>query len=224
MKKAVLYVRVSSKEQAEGYSLDAQNDLLNAYADKKGFEVDRTFEDHESAGKGFKKTGRRNFQIMLKYLKENPDIQDVLVEKTDRLYRNLPDWIKLDELNVNVHLIKEVRVLSTDSSSHEKLQHGFAVLMAKHYLENLSEEVKKGLQKKAESGEPPGGAIPYGYRRDKDKKNIEPNPPHSDNVKLLFKLYSWASVRSIFAARILIYIQERFRQTLPSDRPNHEAL
>jgi site-specific DNA recombinase len=48
--KAVIYARVSSREQEEtGYSLPAQEKLLREYAERKGFEVVRIFSVSESA-------------------------------------------------------------------------------------------------------------------------------------------------------------------------------
>ena len=43
-----------------------------------------------------------------------------------------------------VYLVKDNVILSKDSRSHEKFMHGIKVLMAKNYIENLSEEVRKG--------------------------------------------------------------------------------
>ena len=77
-------------------------------------------------------------------------VRVMLVEKTDRLYRNLKDWVLLDELNIEIHLVKEGVVLSQDSKSSEKFFHGIKVLMAKNYIDNLSEEARKGQQEKAE--------------------------------------------------------------------------
>ena len=76
----------------------------------------------------------------------------MLVEKTDRLYRNLKDWVTVDELDVEIHFPKEGVVLSRESRSSEKFMHGIKVLMAKNYIDNLSEEARKGMQEKAEQG------------------------------------------------------------------------
>jgi site-specific DNA recombinase len=87
---------------------------------------------------------------MLAFLRERREPRPViLVEKTDRLYRNLKDWVLLDELNLDIHLVKEGTVLSDESRSSEKFIHGIKVLMAKNYIDNLSEEVRKGMHQKA---------------------------------------------------------------------------
>ncbi len=69
----------------------------------------------------------------------------------------------LDELDVEVHLVKEGVVLSRESRSSEKFMHGIKVLMAKNYIDNLSEEARKGMAEKAEQGLWPSYA-PLGYR------------------------------------------------------------
>src|ERR1700686_261425 len=78
-KKAVLYVRVSSKEQREeGYSIEAQLRLLQDYAGKQGFVIAEQFTDVESASK----SGRTGFNAMLAFLKRQPSCRAILVEKT----------------------------------------------------------------------------------------------------------------------------------------------
>jgi hypothetical protein len=67
----------------------------------------------------------------------------LLVEKTDRLYRNLKDWVTVDQLEVEIHFPKEDVVLSRDSRSSEKFMHCIKVLMAKNYIDNLSEEARR---------------------------------------------------------------------------------
>lgn len=86
---------------------------------------------------------------MINFLKKNRTVNAILVEKTDRLYRNFKDYVLLDEFkNLEIHLVKEGGIISENSRSHEKLVHGFKVLMAKNYIDNLSEEIIKG-QKQA---------------------------------------------------------------------------
>jgi hypothetical protein len=40
--------------------------------------------------------------------------RDLLVEKTDRLYRNLQDWMTRDELDLEINFVKEGFVLCED--------------------------------------------------------------------------------------------------------------
>ena len=73
------------------------------------------------------------------------------------------DGATVDELDVEIHFPKEGVVLSRDSRSSEKFMHGIKVLMAKNYIDNLSEETRKGMQEKAEQGIWPTQS-PLGYR------------------------------------------------------------
>jgi site-specific DNA recombinase len=72
------------------------------------------------------------------------------VEKTDRLYRNFRDCVTLEDLDLEIHLPKEGQVICKDSKSQAKLMHGIQVVMARNYIENLKEEVRKGMREKAE--------------------------------------------------------------------------
>jgi site-specific DNA recombinase len=73
---------------------------------------------------------------MIAYLRSHPSVDTVLVEKTDLLYRNLRDWVTVDDFDIDVHFVKEGVVLSRDSRSSEKFMHGIKVLMAKNYIDN----------------------------------------------------------------------------------------
>ena len=158
-KQAVIYARVSSKEQEkEGFSIPVQLKLLKEYASAQGFKIAQEYVDVETA----KATGRAAFGEMVAYFKAHPSVRALLVEKTDRLYRNLKDWVTVDELDVEIHLPKEGVVLSRESCSSEKFMHGIKVLMAKNYIDNLSEEARKGMREKAEQGIWPT-RTPLGY-------------------------------------------------------------
>jgi len=188
-KEAVIYARVSSKEQEkEGFSIPAQLKLLKEYASAQGLAVAQEYVDVETA----KQTGRAAFGEMVAYLKAHPAVRVMLVEKTDRLYRNLKDWVMLDDLDIEIHLVKEGAVLSRDSKSSEKFMHGIKVLMAKNYIDNLSEETRKGMLEKAEQGIWPSAA-PLGYRNTdgaNGKRVIEPDPEVAPHVTRMFERYA----------------------------------
>jgi site-specific DNA recombinase len=100
MPTAVAYARVSSKEQEkDGFSIPAQQKLLGQYASDQGIDVAVEFNDVETA----RRSGRIGFGDMLAYLRSHAACRIILVEKTDRLYRNLRDWVTVDELDVEVH-------------------------------------------------------------------------------------------------------------------------
>ncbi len=135
-----------------------------------------------------KKAGRTSFDEMVKFLKSSKDCKHILVEKTDRIYRNFKDYVTIEESKLVVHLVKENEVLSEDSRSHQKLIHGIKVLMAKNYIDNLGEEVRKGLTQKAKEGYVTGKP-PYGYKK-LDKKISIIDDKTSPFALRAFELYS----------------------------------
>lgn len=195
MAKALIYARISSKDQeTEGYSIPAQKKLLQEYALRQNFRVTKSFIDVETA----KKAGRTQFNQMIAFLKENIGITHILVEKTDRLLRNITDYALVDQLlessNLSIHLVKKNVILSKNLRSNEKFIFGIKALMAKNYSDNLSEEVKKGMQEKATQGTYPSIA-PYGYLNDRvdGKKIIVIDPDSAPFIKKMFELNATGS-------------------------------
>lgn len=187
---AVMYTRVSSRDQEkEGYSIPAQQRLLREYALQRGIVVAQEFEDVETA----KQSGRTGFMAMLDYLKGHPaTCRTILVEKTDRLYRNLKDWLTLDDLDPEIHFVKDNWIVSPNSRSSEKLMHGMKVLMAKNYIDNLSEETVKGMTEKARTGMYPSCA-PVGYHNvdgAEGKRIIVPDLDASFVITKLFERFA----------------------------------
>ena len=92
MTTAVLYARVSSRDQErEGFSIPAQQKLCREYARSHELKVLCEFVDVETA----KAAGRKQFGEMVRFFRENPNCRTVIVEKTDRLYRNFHDYFRL---------------------------------------------------------------------------------------------------------------------------------
>lgn len=192
-KKAVVYARVSSKEQEEtGYSLEAQEKLLRDYANQKDFELIKIYKVTESAsGRQIRKT----FIDMLQYVTKNK-INIILCEKIDRLTRNLKDaatandWIQ-DNENKEIHFVKENFIVNKNTRAHENLVWDMKVAIARFYTNNLSEEVKKGQKEKIANGwlptTPPLGYKTIGEKGHKIHVIDEKTAPY---VKEMFALYA----------------------------------
>lgn len=191
--KAVIYARVSSKEQEEtGYSLPAQQKLLEDYAKRKGLEVVKIFSVAESAS-GTKQ--RKVFAEMVGYL-EKQRIPHLLCEKVDRLTRNLKeavvanDWLEAN-LDRHIHFVKQNLVLDHHSKSDEKFRWDIEIVLAKKYVANLSEEVRKGQAEKIAQGwlptKPPLGYMTIG---DAGHKTHIPDPTYVPHIRKMFELYA----------------------------------
>lgn len=177
---SVLYARVSTREQErEGYSIQQQIRLIRDYAKRKGCSVSKEFIDIESA----RKTGRKSFNKMIGFIKETPSIEAVICHKVDRLCRNFRDFITIDDLRIKPLFVEE----EFPDNASGKLTYGMKVLLAKHYCDNLSDEVRKGQLGKLEEGGFPGGCSPYGYK--KINTELVPEEPYASYVKKIFDIY-----------------------------------
>ena len=191
--KSILYCRVSSKEQEEtGYSLPAQEKLLSGYSERTGYSVDKVFAISESASG---KKQREVFTQMMQYVQKQ-GLKIIICEKVDRLTRSFKDAVMIDEWleedeERQVHLVKDSLVLHKNSRSQEKLNWGIRILFAKNYIDNLSEEVKKGQKEKIAQGWLPTKP-PVGYKTvgEKGHKIILVEEEKAVMVKKMFELYA----------------------------------
>lgn len=191
--KCVIYCRVSSREQEEtGYSLSSQNKTLEEYSIKKEFGVAKTFSISESASG---KKQRQIFDEMMSYVKKN-NIKIIVCEKADRFTRNFKDAVALDEWlgedeERQLHLVKNNLILHKNSRSQEKLTWGINVILAKNFIDNLSEEVKKGQKEKLAQGWLPYKS-PLGYKTigEEGHKTHIIDEAKAPLLKKAFELYS----------------------------------
>lgn len=94
IKTAVVYTRVSSKEQADNnLSLDFQRNVIEEYAKRNSYEIAEYFGGtYESA----KSDGRKEFQRMLDFIKRNRNkVSHILVYTLDRFSRTGGGAIKI---------------------------------------------------------------------------------------------------------------------------------
>src|SRR5262249_46562936 len=94
----VIWARVSSREQREGYSIDAQLRATRDKAQKSGWHVVREFAVAETAKRGAERVA---FNEMFQWVRTNAKrekIQAILSHKLDRVCRNMRDAVRLQEL------------------------------------------------------------------------------------------------------------------------------
>lgn len=191
--KAVLFCRVSSREQEEtGYSLPAQEKYLRDYAQRGGFSILKVFAVSESASG---KVQRKVFDEMVGFIRKN-NIAILIVETTDRLTRNFADvpmidkWV-LEDTSHQIHLAKEGCILHEDSKSHEWFMWRVKVATAEYYVRLLSENVKKGQKEKISEGwlptKPPLGYKTMGEKGHKTHLVDEAKAPF---IRKMFGLYA----------------------------------
>ena len=181
---AFAYARVSSKEQErEGYSIPVQLKRVHEYAERHGYQIVEEFVDVETA----KEPGRREFSRMVDAARHDSTLGAIICEKVDRLCRNLRDYLTIDELPAKTLFWQQ----DFPDNAAGKLSFGMMVLLAKHYIDNLSDEVKKGMAEKVQEGGFPHQA-PLGYRnvREGDRQIIVPDAAKAPMVRRTYELYA----------------------------------
>lgn len=207
-RRAVIYARVSSDRQAdEGWSHDAQLLRLRQYAQREGLEVVDEVVATESAAKA----GRGCFARAVELLRARGGPRHLLVEKADRATRNLADLLLLDELRVegvSIHSTREGLVISAECDPSVELMWMMQVAFARHFVANLSAEVKKGMRQARRDGRWTHRA-PVGYlnARIGGRAALVVDEQRRGQVMRIFEDYASGahSVRSLAAATDLTW-------------------
>lgn len=160
--KVVIYIRVSTQEQTENYSIGEQTEQLQKYAELMGWTVVETFIDGGYTGSNIY---RPALQDMMHYIKTN-NVDRVLVHKLDRLSRSIRDTMFLVEdvfQKNNTELISLTDSIDTASTMGKTLT-GILALYAQFERERIAERMTMGREARAKDGYYTGaGTIIIGY-------------------------------------------------------------
>lgn len=187
----VIWARVSSREQREGYSIDAQLRANRDRAQKSGWRVVREFVVAESAKRGAERVA---FNEMFQWVKANArreKIQAILSHKLDRVCRNMRDAVRLQELEDACGVKLSFVENQFGPGAAGALSFNVMAAVAQYYSDNLRSEVIKGLDEKVRQGWATGLA-PYGYMNAKGNKDepIQPEPQRAKTIVRIFELYA----------------------------------
>jgi site-specific DNA recombinase len=219
---AVMYLRVSSKEQAEkggeaeGYSIPAQREACKRKtASLRAALIEEFVERGESA----KTADRPELQRLLGFIRER-SVKYVVVHKIDRLARNRADDVAIS-LAIHQAGAELVSVSENiDQTPSGLLLHGIMSSIAEFYSRNLATEVIKGSVQKAKNGGTPGRA-PIGYlnvRRIVDGREIrtvELDPERGSLMAWAFEAYATGNWT---IRRLLEELTARGLTTVPGKR------
>lgn len=189
MKKiAACYIRVSTDDQVE-YSPQSQLREIKKYAEQHDYYIpdEYIFTDEGISGRNTAK--RPEFNRMISVAKKKPKPFDaVLLWKFSRFARNRTDAIVYKNLLRNqcgIDVISISESLGEDKGTALILESMFEA-MDEYYSINLSTEVKRSMQMKAENGEALGFA-PFGYKNE-NKEYVIDNE-RAEIVKMIFDKY-----------------------------------
>lgn len=198
MATAVIYLRVSTKDQAqrggeaEGFSIPAQRDACGKRATSLGADVIMEFID---AGESARSADRPELQRMLMFLQKNP-CDFVIVHKVDRLARN-----RVDDVEINLAIQRSGAKLvsvteNIDETPSGMLMHGIMSSIAEFYSRNLATETRKGMAQKVKNGGTPG-MVPFGYLNVRTRtpegyeiRTVTIDPDRAEHVRWIFDAYA----------------------------------
>ncbi|MCX8035024.1 MAG: recombinase family protein [Candidatus Dojkabacteria bacterium] len=184
--KYFIYCRKSTDEDnRQIQSIKAQETELIEYAKTNKLIVHKILHESKTA----KEPGREIFNSMLLAI-EKGEADGIIAWHPDRLARNSVDGGKIIYL-MDVGLLKELKFPTywADNTPQGKFTLGMAFNQSKYYVDNLSQNVKRGIREKLRNGEWPTWAL-LGYKNDVVNKKILPDPEKFDLVKRIFDTYA----------------------------------
>ncbi len=185
MKTAVIYARVSSREQAEGFSIDAQVKACKKKAKEENYKVVKIFKDEGFTGTN---KDRPALKKLIQHCKDR-EIDVVIIHKIDRFARSVVDHsaIRATLMKYSTNLVSVTEKLGT--KPHEVFLENIMASMAQYYTDNLKTEVRKGLMERFESGYHLSSP-PYGYEVKTGSKIMQIIPEEAKVIRRMFSLYS----------------------------------
>ncbi|MCL2077784.1 MAG: recombinase family protein [Oscillospiraceae bacterium] len=186
--KSAIYIRVSTDAQREeGYSIDAQKEMLTAYCVSKGIKDYDYYIDGGFTGSNIE---RPELGRLIEDIK-NGLVDRVLVYKLDRLSRSQKDTLYLIEDVFNPHGVDFLSLNESMDTSTPlgRLMLGILSAFAQLERENIRERTRMGMKERVKAGLwMGGGRIPFGYDYDKGQGILIPNQD-ADTVRKIYDLY-----------------------------------
>lgn len=187
--KVVIYVRVSSQEQAkEGYSIGEQLERLKKYCEAMNWTIADSYLDPGYSGGD---TERPGLKAMIRDI-ENGEIDKVVVYKLDRLSRSQKDTLFLIEdvfLKNNTDFVSMTENFDT-STPFGRAMIGILAVFAQLERDKINERTLMGKEARAKEGKWNGGnTVPIGYNYDSSKDKFIINEYEAMQVKELYELF-----------------------------------
>jgi len=195
-KPVVAYCRVSTLEQKQrGYGIDIQIRDLTLFAERQGLFVRRFYRDEAESGV---KEHRQELRQLLKDCRARR-VGIVILPSLDRLSRNVRIaenlFHKFEQLGVEV-LIADMPTYNGKDRKDVMIRQ-IREAIAEENRKDIIERLWKGRQERVRRGLPPGGNVPYGYRR--NGAGLTPDQKESALVRRIFELAARGETRSAIA-------------------------
>lgn len=183
-KALAIYARKSTEsEDRQVLSIDSQVKELKSFAEHEGLKVGRVFIESKSA----KSPGRPVFNELFSLVRKRK-FDSVMCWKLDRIARNPVDggaviWAMEERQLQAIYTPQRVFLNTGNDKFWMQLEFG----MAKKYVDDLSDNTRRGLKTKIELGWRPGLA-PLGYLNDRETKTIVKDPERFPLIRRMWDL------------------------------------
>jgi len=206
--KAIIYCRVSSKEQVEGTSLESQELACREYANRTQIEVLRVFVEK---GESAKFADRTQLLELMEFCQDRGNgVTSLLVWKVDRLARNVGD-----HFNIKAILLKQgVQVVSVtepiDANPEGKLLETILAGFAQFDNDLRAARTLQGMRRKIHEGIFPWKP-PLGYKgaSQPSTKKMLPDEPDQPMFGMLQKAWQEYATGAYTKAEILRLLSAR---------------
>ncbi|KAF6563433.1 recombinase family protein [Paenibacillus sp. EKM202P] len=188
-----LYIRVSTEEQVQGFSLEAQKAALYDYCQIRKLDIYKLYVDAGRSGKSI--SGRPSLTEMLEDARKG-HFQQVICLRLNRLSRNLNDLLHITELfeqyGITLHSLTEN--LQTDSPMG-KFSLQMLGSIAEHERQQSAQNTSLGMQRRNRLGKWNSGNQVLGYRCIPNPVNrhlsyVENIPDEAELVRTIFTWYA----------------------------------
>ena len=215
MPRYIAYCRKSRDEaDKQVLSIEAQIAEITEFAQREHLDIVEFVTESKTA----KCPGREKFGEVIKKI-EHGVADGIIAWHADRLARNSVDGGRLIYLLDTGKLVDlKFPTLWFENTPQGKFMLSIAFGQSKYYVDNLSENVKRGLRQKIRNGVWPGKA-PYGYVNNPRTRGIDLEPVQSRAIKRTFQLFASGGSTFTDLARYL----KKFGLTRKNGKPLHIA-
>ncbi len=190
MKRAVIYLRVSTHKQVDGASLETQQFLCQEWASRNNVLVEKIYHDDGVSAKTLDRPAMK--EMLSDFEASRNQISYLITYQTDRLTRSAVDFFalraKLSLLGVEYKNINS----SLDENLNDELVQSLEAVIANHDNRLKSARVKENMKRQAKEGYRMSKA-PLGLRNTRDvlgKSTVEPVEGVADNMAMILEAYS----------------------------------
>ena len=179
-----LYARLSNDDDPAQNSLQNQQEICRAFAEKKGWSIVGSSTDDNISGMNF---SRRGLDILTAAVQAK-QVDAVLVKDLSRLGRHRTQTA----LFIDFLRQQQVRVISVTEGvdtfcEEDDLMIGVRGLMNDYYAKDIGKKIRAGYRQKQKDGlviTPP-----FGYWKDRNTNQVLVQPEAAETVQLIYALY-----------------------------------